>query len=78
LSRQELQVHKALVPLSVQGVHGLLSTLEQFEQLMFGTNRTHGLHTLQGRWPALMASSRVLKLCRFAGEILCAHLQSGL
>ena len=39
---------------------------------------SYGLHTLQGRWLALMASLRVLKLCRFAGEIFCAHLQPGL
>ncbi len=36
-----------------------------------------GLHTLHGRWPALIASSRVLKVCRFEAEIFCAHLQSG-
>ena len=38
----------------------------------------HGLQTLQGRWPALMASYRALNGCRFAGEILSAHLQSAL
>src|ERR1035437_2878980 len=40
-------------------------------------DRHHGLQTLQGRCPALIASSRVLNACRLVGEILCAHLQSG-
>src|SRR2546421_220391 len=38
----------------------------------------YGLQTLHGRWPALIASSRLLNVSRFAGEIFFAHSQSGL
>jgi hypothetical protein len=40
--------------------------------------KLYGFQTLHGLWPAAMASSLVLKLSKFSGEILCAHLQLGL
>jgi len=38
----------------------------------------HGLHTLHGLWPALIASSRLLKDSRFLAAIFFAHAQVGL
>src|SRR5260221_792575 len=37
----------------------------------------HGLQTLHGLCPALIASSRLLNVCRFEDDIRCAHLQPG-
>ena len=37
----------------------------------------HGLHTLQGRWPAVTAAARLVKFCRLADEMRSAHLQLG-